>query len=222
MGCHVLLQGIFLTQGLNLHFLLTGILHWQADSLSLVPPRFFWPSHLKTVPILCTVSTLPVVSLPAEYFYSIYIILKCHFHRWIYLSRRELHYLPTQIPGYRLTIMMSLLDTDTPQHQNGTWLAQIHQNNFSPLARINGSEKVSTRDLSYSVQDILLDTNVQLRVQCLEREEKRRKDFSFVLNSAVYTYEVWNCYSHLAANRAVLLLPFQIVCHLFPFLVLLW
>ena len=30
MGCHFLLQGIFLTQGLNLHFL-----HWQADSLSL-------------------------------------------------------------------------------------------------------------------------------------------------------------------------------------------
>ena len=56
VGCHVLLQGLFLTQGLNLHFLLTGILHWQAGSLSLVPPRFFWPSHLKTVPILCTVS----------------------------------------------------------------------------------------------------------------------------------------------------------------------
>ena len=27
-GCHFLLQGIFLTQGLNLH-----LLHWQADSL---------------------------------------------------------------------------------------------------------------------------------------------------------------------------------------------
>ena len=30
MGCHFLLQGIFLTQGLNL-----GLLHWQADSLQL-------------------------------------------------------------------------------------------------------------------------------------------------------------------------------------------
>ena len=30
MGCHFLLQGIFLTQGLNL-----GLLHWQADSLPL-------------------------------------------------------------------------------------------------------------------------------------------------------------------------------------------
>ena len=30
MGCHFLLQVIFLTQGLNLH-----LLHWQADSLPL-------------------------------------------------------------------------------------------------------------------------------------------------------------------------------------------
>ena len=36
VGCHALLQGIFLTQGLNLHFLC--LLHWQAGSLPLVPP----------------------------------------------------------------------------------------------------------------------------------------------------------------------------------------
>ena len=36
MGCHVLLQGIFLTQGLNLGLLC--LLHWQAVSLALVPP----------------------------------------------------------------------------------------------------------------------------------------------------------------------------------------
>ena len=30
VGCHFLLQGIFLTQGLNLH-----LLHWQADALPL-------------------------------------------------------------------------------------------------------------------------------------------------------------------------------------------
>ena len=35
-GCHTLLQGIFLTQGWNLHLLC--LLHWQADSLPLVPP----------------------------------------------------------------------------------------------------------------------------------------------------------------------------------------
>ena len=33
VGCHFLLQGIFLTQGSNLRLL--GLLHWQADSLSL-------------------------------------------------------------------------------------------------------------------------------------------------------------------------------------------
>ena len=33
VGCHALLQGIFLTQGLNLH-----LLHWQMGSLPPVPP----------------------------------------------------------------------------------------------------------------------------------------------------------------------------------------
>ena len=36
MGCHFLLQNIFPTQGLNLSFL--HRLHWQVDSLPLVPP----------------------------------------------------------------------------------------------------------------------------------------------------------------------------------------
>ena len=35
MGCHALLQGIFPTQGLNLHLLY--LLHWQVGSLPLVP-----------------------------------------------------------------------------------------------------------------------------------------------------------------------------------------
>ena len=33
VGCHFLLQGIFPTQGLNLHLL--RLLHWRADSLPL-------------------------------------------------------------------------------------------------------------------------------------------------------------------------------------------
>ena len=36
MGCHFLLQGIFPTQGLNLHLLC--LLHWQVGSLPLVSP----------------------------------------------------------------------------------------------------------------------------------------------------------------------------------------
>ena len=36
VGCHFLLQGIFPIQGLNPCVL--SLLHWQADSLSLVPP----------------------------------------------------------------------------------------------------------------------------------------------------------------------------------------
>ena len=41
VGCHSLLQGIFLTQGLNL--CLFCLLHWQVGSLPLVPPgKFPW------------------------------------------------------------------------------------------------------------------------------------------------------------------------------------
>ena len=36
VDCHTLLQGIFLTQGLNLR--LPCLLHWQAGSLPLAPP----------------------------------------------------------------------------------------------------------------------------------------------------------------------------------------
>ena len=36
VGCHALLQGIFPTQGLNLHLLC--LLHWQAGPLPLAPP----------------------------------------------------------------------------------------------------------------------------------------------------------------------------------------
>ena len=47
MGCHALLQGIFPTQGLNLHLLC--LLHWQADSLPLAPSgkHITWNSIVK-------------------------------------------------------------------------------------------------------------------------------------------------------------------------------
>ena len=37
VGCHALLQGVFLTQGLNPHLLC--LLHWQVGSLPLVLPK---------------------------------------------------------------------------------------------------------------------------------------------------------------------------------------
>ena len=40
VGCHFLFQGIFLTQGLNPHFLC--LLHWQAGSVLLAPPILWW------------------------------------------------------------------------------------------------------------------------------------------------------------------------------------
>ena len=43
VGCHFLLQGIFLTQGLN-----PGLLHWQAGSLLLSHQRSPWQDHSST------------------------------------------------------------------------------------------------------------------------------------------------------------------------------
>ena len=44
VGCHALLQGIFLTQGLNLHLLC--LLHWQVGSLQLALPGNPEPFYL--------------------------------------------------------------------------------------------------------------------------------------------------------------------------------
>ena len=49
VGCHVLLQGIFLTQGLNPHHLC--LLHWQAGSLPLASPGK--PNRLEKSPKPC-------------------------------------------------------------------------------------------------------------------------------------------------------------------------
>ena len=56
-GCHFLLQGIFPTQGLNLHLLY--LLHWQADSLPIAPPG-------KPKPVLLLLFSHPVVADPLQ------------------------------------------------------------------------------------------------------------------------------------------------------------
>ena len=48
MGCHSLLKGVFLTQGLNP--CLSCLLHWQADSL----PLSYQGSPLNLFPAMCT------------------------------------------------------------------------------------------------------------------------------------------------------------------------
>ena len=64
VGCHVLLQGIFSTQGLNQHLL--WLLHWQADSLPLSHLETYWGrwkwkrvkllSHVQFFVTACTVA----------------------------------------------------------------------------------------------------------------------------------------------------------------------
>ena len=53
VGCHFLLQGIFLTQGLDTHLL--HLLHWQGDSLPLshLRSQFQFSSVTQSRPTLC-------------------------------------------------------------------------------------------------------------------------------------------------------------------------
>ena len=55
VGCHTLLQGIFPTQGSNLHLLC--LLHWQARSLPLAPPGK--PHKLSYDPIIPLLDMYP-------------------------------------------------------------------------------------------------------------------------------------------------------------------
>ena len=70
MGCHFLLQGIFLAQGSNLH-----LLHWQADSLPLShqqsPPYVFSSVQFSSVPqsypTLCDPMNCSTPGLPVHH-----------------------------------------------------------------------------------------------------------------------------------------------------------
>ena len=88
VGCHSLLQGIFLTQGSNPDLL--GLLHWQAGSLPLSPPgnpifpnrKFsffsqpFWTYSMKTSPIVLAFRGL---SLPLFLVWSL-ILYSLHYN----------------------------------------------------------------------------------------------------------------------------------------------
>ena len=63
MGCHALLQGIFLTQESNLHLLC--LLHWQAGSLPLGPPGKSFLTHTQRV-LVPTLSITPTYSFVAS------------------------------------------------------------------------------------------------------------------------------------------------------------
>ena len=68
-GFHFLLQGIFPTQRLNLHLLC--LLHWQARSLLLVPPRKPHNSQFSSVtqscPTLCSPMDCSMLGLPVHH-----------------------------------------------------------------------------------------------------------------------------------------------------------
>ena len=62
VGYHFLLQGIFPTQGQNPN--LFSLLHWQAGSLLLAPPR---KPTIYVIPCKSEIYTLPKITSPSEH-----------------------------------------------------------------------------------------------------------------------------------------------------------
>ena len=76
--CHALLQGIFLNQGLNLHFLC--LLHWQEGCLPLSPPGKPLLSHqlmLITIADFSSKVTLHAITFRSLFSISLFCILGC-------------------------------------------------------------------------------------------------------------------------------------------------
>ena len=65
MSCHFLLQGIFLTQGLNSSLL--HLLHWQADSLPTAPPGFSMCSIISSVKGISQSYLIPLLLAPVPW-----------------------------------------------------------------------------------------------------------------------------------------------------------
>ena len=82
VGCHALLQGIFPTQGLNLHLLC--VLHWQVGLLPLMSPgklllivRF--SSVAQSCPTLCNLVNCSMPGLPVHH--QLPEFTQTHIHR---------------------------------------------------------------------------------------------------------------------------------------------
>ena len=64
VGCLALLQGIFLTQGLNSHLL--SLLHWQVGSLPLAPPGKHCDPHAATAAAAKSLQSCPSLCDPID------------------------------------------------------------------------------------------------------------------------------------------------------------
>ena len=93
VGCHFLLQGIFLTQGSNPHLLC--LLHWQADSLPL--------SHL----IINPLSDIWFANI-------VYLSVDCLFILWIMSSDPQNFKIFMKMNLFFLLLFVSLMSSENP------------------------------------------------------------------------------------------------------------
>ena len=91
VGCHLLLQGIFSTQGSNPRLLC--LLHWQGDSLPLAPPgKPFCCSVTQSHPTLCDPMDCSILGFPVLHYLPEFAQTYVH---WVSDAIQPSHPLPS-------------------------------------------------------------------------------------------------------------------------------
>ena len=116
-GCHFLLQGIFLTQGLNPHLLyLLLLLHWQADSLPLALPG---KSHNRLWLTLIPSIKRTIYSMFAYLCLSLnfqrrlnFTKILCPFH-YFCLALKNKHKTPSELTFFNISLLRANTNFDT-------------------------------------------------------------------------------------------------------------
>ena len=107
MGCHFLLQGIFLTQGSNQRLLI--LLHWQVGSLPLAPPGKLW-SHMGLSNILHISRANWSSYQEATFNHQVNYMSKSVLTIWQYKKEKKngtLHHVSKECSGLRFSILFT-------------------------------------------------------------------------------------------------------------------
>ena len=222
VGCHFLLQRIFLTQGLNWRFL--HLLHWQAGSFPQVPPGKPWStiggwiSEKRSSPILCfykiEVQRWEAIS-PGPH----YLRVSSRTFSWIWYCLRGCRHWPLSVLPTVWTDIIYLWDLSYHGHW---WLRAFPPTPLQPLLSSKPAFPVETQlnpsgyiylsyfKLSASKMDLIISPLFSLHPPLLE---------SLVLHKGIacLTCKLWNHLHHLPSPPQLLALdpslsPPEITC----------
>ena len=118
MGCHLLLQGIFKTQGSNMQIL--HLLYWQADSLPLAPPNcLMWPHIFLRLQSISSKRTFRIYMSSQDLFLSYrYIQVFAYLTFTLRFFRNTSSFMWSKVNSKLLTFHILLLPPNRSSSQN--------------------------------------------------------------------------------------------------------